>query len=437
VSAGAGHPALRQLLRFKLRGAVRKHARRTKTVSGLLLTLIGAGLFLVWIGAIILHWIFEPGPPADVEELRPLVSLGGLALLFLTLTSSLSHRGLFVPREEIERLFAAPVSRADLVRYRLTVNLGRGAFGGMILALVLMRHMPHPGFAFVGAFIAAETLPIVGQIAAILSGALERATFQRVKSLGSLSIPLGIIVGLGLVLLAVGEGGTLGRVLRSAFGSLSLSGAASHPLIAQLALPITPWVRTVLATSFEEFAPWCALCLLMAAALAEVTARLPVDFRELSLETSANVAERLRRMGSVGRGASSARVSRRALAWRVPWILGRGPAGAVAWRKAGAILRKARGTLVVSVVVLAFVIMLATATFNATHDDEARVGGTVMVAVLGMLYLSSGLRFDFRDELDRMESVKAWPLSSRRLFLAMLLPEVLLVSLLIAVAFLV
>ena len=101
MSGAAGHPALRLLLRLKLRGTVRKHLRRMRTVSGLLLTLIGAGLFLLWIGSLILHWIFEPGPPADPAELRPLVSLGGLALLFLTLSSSLSHRGLFVPREEI------------------------------------------------------------------------------------------------------------------------------------------------------------------------------------------------------------------------------------------------------------------------------------------------------------------------------------------------
>lgn len=436
MSASAG-PALRLLLRLKLRGALRKHARRMKTASGLLLTLVGASLFLVWLASVILPRILEPGTPGDPETLRPLVSLGGMVLFCLTLSSSLSHRGLFVPREEIERLFAAPASRGDLVRYRLLVNLGRGAFGGVVLALVLMRHMPHALYAFLGAFVAAETLPIVGQIAAILSGALERATFARVKRLGALSIPLGIVAGLGIVQLAIGENGGFGRLMHSALGGRNLEELAQHPVLAAIAVPFTPWVRTVLATSFEEFAPWCALSLLIAAVLAEVAARLPIDFRELSLETSANVAERLRRMGSVGRGASAGKVSRRALAWRVPWILGRGSAGAVAWRKTGAILRKARGTLMVSVVVLSFVILLATATFGRAHEDGDRTGGTLLVTVLGLLYLSSGLRFDFRDELDRMESVKAWPLSSRKLFFAMLIPEVLLVSLLIAGAVLV
>jgi hypothetical protein len=110
----------------------------------------------------------------------------------------------------------------------------------------------------------------------------------------------------------------------------------------------------------------------------------------------------------------------------------------VAWRKTGAILRKARGTLIVSVVVLSFVILLATAHLRPgarRRRSHGRDGCSSPCS--GLLYLSSGLRFDFRDELDRMESVKAWPLSSRKLFFAMLIPEVLLVSLLIAGAVLV
>ena len=54
-----------------------------------------------------------------------------------------------------------------------------------------------------------------------------------------------------------------------------------------------------------------------------------------------------------------------------------------------------------------------------------------------MFYLAGGLRFDFRDELDRMETIKAWPVAPWRLFLAMLAPQVLLISVLVAVAVLV
>ena len=47
---------------------------------------------------------------------------------------------------------------------------------------------------------------------------------------------------------------------------------------------------------------------------------------------------------------------------------------------------------------------------------------------VGTLYLCAGLRFDFREDLDAMESLKAWPVRPWRVFLATLLPEVVLVS---------
>ena len=47
-----------------------------------------------------------------------------LLLAAMTTVASLAHRGLVPAGEEIELLLAAPVARADLVRYRLLVELG-------------------------------------------------------------------------------------------------------------------------------------------------------------------------------------------------------------------------------------------------------------------------------------------------------------------------
>src|SRR5262249_5147815 len=58
-------------------------------------------------------------------------------------------------------------------------------------------------------------------------------------------------------------------------------------------------------------------------------------------------------------------------------------------------------------------------------------------AFLGTWYLCSGLRFDFREDLERMDAIRAWPLSPNLVFIATLLPEVVLVSLLLVVTMLV
>jgi hypothetical protein len=60
-----------------------------------------------------------------------------------------------------------------------------------------------------------------------------------------------------------------------------------------------------------------------------------------------------------------------------------------------------------------------------------------MIACAGTIYLCAGLRFDFREDLDRMDVVRSWPVAPWKVFLATLLPEVVLVFALLAGAILV
>ena len=71
------------------------------------------------------------------------------------------------------------------------------------------------------------------------------------------------------------------------------------------------------------------MLLLLWAVFFEITARLRVDFREASIQTSSDIAVRLKRMGRGGFGQGA--VPQFAAARRVPWLFGRGPGGAIAW----------------------------------------------------------------------------------------------------------
>ncbi|MCZ6598235.1 MAG: hypothetical protein O7B99_11400 [Planctomycetota bacterium] len=434
-----GHPALGVLLRLKLRGVARKQWRRMRSPSGLVLTLLGVGLFGIWLSFLAVHALVgDGGFDAEPRDLRAYVRVGATMITVMSLSGSLTHRGLYLPREEIERLFSAPVKRSDLIRYRLLVNAGRAFLGGVILGLVTMRHMPHPMLSFVGVFVALQTLPLLGQACAILAGGLEKRLFQRFRRMRTVVVILVLLLGGGIFYLAIADrsvGDTpMGSLLGSSAGALGFHDVLHHPILVTVTSPFEVWARMIAAPTTFEFLIWFGVSLLIWASLFELTARLPIDFRELSLETSASVAERLRRISRGGGGASAGRITRRAVGWRIPWLFGHGPVGALAWRKTGAILRKARGTVIVSALVLAFVILLSVRLFD---DENARLFGPLFVALLGLFYLGAGLRFDFRDELDRMESIKAWPLSSARIFVAMILPEVVLVSLLLVGAMIV
>jgi len=429
-----GNPALRKLARLKLRGSIRRHFRRLKTVKGAVLTLLGLLLIGLWIGGVALSSFFGDAPAVDYEHLDAKIGLAAFVLTLLSLSSALAHRGLFLPREEIERLFSAPVERSDLIRYRLLANCGRSAFGGLFVGMVAMKRMPLPWAAFLGVLLGMQTLPVVHQLIAILLGRLERGIARRLRTIGTVLFTLALgVFGFLIYLLVTGTSPTdlpwfdeAYRATRDAARENPLE----HPLVGVITAPFLPWARMIGAASYGEFLVWFGACLALLIVLVEVTARIPIDFRELSLETSASVAARLRRVRRGG-GAAAASVSKRTAGWPIPWLFGRGTAGAIAWRKTGAIMRKARGTLLVSVLVLCFVTLMSS---YLVDDQQPSFTGPLFVAGLGTLYLCAGLRFDFRDELDRMDVVKAWPVGPRRLFFALLLPETCLVSVLLIAA---
>ena len=197
----------------------------------------------------------------------------------LSLSSALAHRGLFLPREEVERLFSAPVSRSELVRYRLLTNSARSLFGGLIVGLVAMNRMPIPGLAFLGIMLGMLTLPVLHQLAAILFGAIERRLARRLKTLGSLTLYGGLALGALVLYLIMTEAdvenmplvGSVYRALRESAGDDPLA----HPVVAFVTAPFTPWAQMIAATTPGVFLGWFALCVGLALARA---ARRPFAF---------------------------------------------------------------------------------------------------------------------------------------------------------------
>ncbi|MEW6071925.1 MAG: putative ABC exporter domain-containing protein [Planctomycetota bacterium] len=430
MSGIVGHPALALLARRKLRGTLRKTGRRLRTWKGATFTVLGVVLIGIWMGSLLLPILRGSWVPPEPARQLPKIELVALLLVVLNLASALQHRGLFLPRDEIERLFSAPVSAADLIRYRMLATAGRSTFGAFIIGVMAMRRMPIPLLAFAGIFLGVMTVPILHQCLAILAGGFERRFAARLRRLARIVSFVVVTIGLSLVLyLVLGE-----RVedsapvewIRSRFGPAAADPLAL-PAVRAVLSPFWPWAKMIAAPTGLEFLGWFLVCGGIWILLFELTARIPLDYRELSLETSAHVAARLRRVARGG-GAAAGEASQRLAGWRIPWLFGRGAGGAVAWRKTGAILRKARGTLWTSVLILAFLTIASTAIVRGNDGPMPALAPPLLLSVLGTLYLCSGLRFDFRDELDRMDVIKTWPVPAARLFLAMLLPEVALVS---------
>jgi hypothetical protein len=292
-------------------------------------------------------------------------------------------------------------------------------------------------FGFTGVFVTMMTLPILGQAAALLLGDAENrlGKLARHLPLRYFSAVLGAVVGLGVAWLFFDGGGLFEAAQSREVLVRFMHGLTESAVVTAVLWPCKPWALMITAADFETFAIWLAFCGAVWIVAFELTARIAVDFRELSLETSADVAKRLNRVRRGGVGASGASVSKQALGWRVPWLFGTRAFGAIAWLKLAAMVRKARGTLAVSIVIMSFVTLLFTMLFPRDTTTEV-LGGASAIAVLGTLYMCAGLRFDFRADLEHMESIKSWPVGAVAAFVATLLPEVVLVSGLLGVAIL-
>ncbi len=428
-----GHPALRLLARRKFTGALRKQLRRLKSVRGLVFAVIGFSAIVLWMGSALGN-AFLAGSRGSVYTIdEPMARAIGTLILIMSLVGALSFRGLYLPREEIELLFSAPVRGSDVVRYRLFTSLSKSILGSIFAAVVAMGRVPVPLFGFVGAFLATMTIPIVAQVLSLLAGDAENGWLRRVPR-GALRAfnAIGILSILAILFLSTRE--RADSVGPEGLAHVSL-GLLRHPLVDTLTRIAWPWAVLATTDSPRTFFVLLVVCLAFWLAAFEFCARLKVDHRELSLETSADVARRLSRMRRGGAGASAGRAAASSASWRVPWLFGRGPFGALAWRKTGTMLRKARGTLLISGALVSAIVIATRLMFEGDSEQSVLAAGAV-IAGFGTLYLCAGLRFDFREDLDRMDVVRSWPMAPWRVFLATLLPEVALVSVFLTLAIL-
>lgn len=402
---------LARLAVLKLRGFVRSHARRLRTPTGLFFALVGAALACAWIVSIGFGEALARATGREFVE-PPLVRLLLLLLVVLNIFAHLGQRGLFLQTAELDRLLSAPVPRSAVLGHRLLCALGRATIGALLLGAAASFRVPTATGAFLGALAFTITLTLLGQTVSLGAALLERRFSARLLDFvarGAAVLFVGTIVALVLAPLPNIE--RLDPLL-----------LARHPIVEALALPLEPLVDTLTAATATD-ALILGLPVLAALFVAfELLRRWPVDWREVAIATSGRVGARLERVRRLGTGASAMAVSKWAARRHVPWLLGRSPMGAVFWRKSASILRRARVTLVFAgLTMLLGVGGLMAVTRRLEHDAG---WATLFLIVFGSIYLSGGLRFDLREEVLRIGELKAWPLSSRRLFVALLLPQI-------------
>lgn len=431
-----GNPALRLLLRLKFLGGLRRQKRRLKQPKHWIFLILGVGIAGSWIASLVLAGTLRSRFHVDEAQAYAYAQLSLFVLLVLTVVGSFSHRGVYLPKDEVELCFTVPVTRSEVVRYRLIVNMLKSLFAAVLFGLGAATRLGNGWYCFVGVFVTFLTIPILGQALSLHLGDAENRLGRLAQKL-----PLGVMLRvlvflmiLGLVYLFTGTGLPLGDLLSDGKGGtgFSVESFTAQKWVRVLLAPTAPWAHLISARTAGDFFPWLLFAVGVWFLAFEWTARISVDFRETSLSTSADVARRLNRMRR-GAFAPGQHVTKTTLGWNVPWFFGRGTFGAVAWNKTTSIVRNSRGPLILSAIVILLVTVLGTQ-FGKRGGHAGESGAVFFPAAFGTFYLCTGLRFDFRGDLEIMDRVKTWPLRPALLFLATILPEIVLVTLLVFVA---
>jgi hypothetical protein len=417
------HPGLRALARLQRQAWRRRVLRSLRSPRGLVSALLILGLLGLWVGGAFLQAPLLDGS-TDAGLRRQLAGVMLSALLLIAVVNGIAHRGVYLPPEELERLLSAPVPRADLVRYRLSRMLVRGLPFAAILGALLARNMPSPAHAWLPAALAILLIPIVAQLLALalsVSDGLASRLAARVPRGILRLLLLPVLIGIPLILTEARELFPAGALDGDRMREL-----LDHRLVRWGTLPLAPFTWAMAAVTTSAAVMRTAACAGVLAALYELTVRLPVDFREVSIETSRDLAQRIARVRSGSGGVAAMGADSGAARRRMGWWAGRGPFGALVWLRSTELLRRAGRVVYVALLQLALAVFLGT----VLVQDHA--GGAVLVLALSTYHLSTTIRADLRADLDRIQEVKAWPLPASQTFLASVLPGALVAGLLVS-----
>ncbi|MBI1380729.1 MAG: hypothetical protein GC161_06540 [Planctomycetaceae bacterium] len=416
-----GDRAFFQLVRLKLRGSLRRQWRRMRQPKGLLLSLFGAAMFGVWLLSVLFSFGDKGGTGVT---LFPEVLAGACVsgLLLVAYLSGLGHPGVYVPPAEVERLLSAPVTRGALLRHRVFVAFGRALPGLAVFGLLFAAKVKSPPAAIVGLVLGSAAVALAQQTGAIVAVFAGKRPWLRASGWVAAGVAIGAVVALVRDLAREGD----------ANGFLERLG--DHAVFAALSAPGAPLAEIVFAPHLAAAARPALLVVLLLVGTLVALCTVRVDLREATLRTATKVDERLSRMRrGVLIGSRRSSDGTRPM-WRAPWWAGQGPAGAVVWSKSTGLVRRSPWTFAIAALMLAMVVGF-TVMLSSGRRDSA-LASALLITIPGTLYLCGTLRIDLREEIDRMELWKALPVSRRRLFVALVTPQWLAVTVLLVGAIL-
>ena len=317
---------------------------------------------------------------------------------------------------EVDFFFTAPVSRRQLVHYKLVRTLLTSLVTGAFFAFVLRRG-GHPFYATVGFCLAFSSLSFHRVCASMTRTSLLEHGLTAVKRrIVTLAVAAAVIaVAAVSITRAASALPSFDPSQPGAWMAAANAWAREHgTVLSWLLFPVAAVVRVTAATTPAEFFGALPAGLAVLGAHYAWAMSTDVAFEESSAEAAKKLARRIDelragRIGAVPRTAPLFRLD----ALGPPWV-------AIFWKNLVAGTRVSRRQLVIWA--LAFVVVPFVVGTTSAHGVRSFVpwfalGMAVFSAILG----PHMLRNDLRQDIDQMDILRAYPMSAKDAVLGELL----------------
>jgi hypothetical protein len=405
-----------KLLWLRFRGGVRHRFRELKTLRGLLFLCVTVAVIALLMKQTALP-VHPPGaalaeaPELLRGQLARWMPAGLLAACLLTVLTAPGPAIHFSP-SEINLLFSAPFSRRALLLYKMCFYAFGALLSSLLITLLLPAAPAMPLATFLGAFLTLLFIQLFSAVIGMVSQRLAASVAMPLRRGHILLLLVALIAMLAWYISSAGTGLTDGfiRFQSSLTGILLLA-------------PFEVFVHIFLASSmYPDLLRWALLGVAINAALLAGIILLDRYSYEASIAASLALHRRwvrARRSGLLWGTQPAERVR----SFRPPTVI-RG-VGSIAWRQLLTALRTSGKAVLVflALAVLGGPLLVFVA---ADISVWSRIGFVFFVAIY---ILPRTLVFDFRSDLECMETFKALPLRPWKICAGQLVAPALLGSL--------
>lgn len=407
--------ALLRLVWMKMYAAARRMLRVQRNPKKLVLLIVGIVAVGAWLGPMVVLNLTTHRTPTNFIELYGPLALA-LFTVFSLLASSGEHAIAFQP-PEVELLFPAPFTRRQLLAYKMLSGMVGSLGGALIFSILFMRHAGSWATSFAAFLMALWCLQFLGTGVALVKQIVGEKAYTRARRVAIVAAlaAAGGVAALMVSRVSIQSVANLEEVVREINQS-----AAGQVLLA----PFRVYAEMAGARTFVEALPWAGIALAINVGLAGVVLRLDADYSDAAIRASERHAERLKRAKSGAMFAPRSGVVVKSRRARMPaWL---GEAAPVLWRQTTTLQRGGRKWLLQIAAMMVFVVVMLQGVRGANAEGMEQGVGVAVLAYMTVI-LAAMLRFDFRADLDHIETLKSLPLSAMGIVVGeLLLPVIML-----------